>query len=188
MVDHNRPDFSPAALSRLVAGMTLDEAEEIVGRFHRPNLHGGREYWAWIGEGGMLRAFFKGPGKTLTDAVLDVPEEQRPLDLGPNARRRLRQATILQTWYCVPCRERYRQPLSGRAVVCAACGGPCEPPVYGVRVPSPRYARAWERFWPRYREERALFDAYGLGKLQGPVVLELFGITLPRRRRTRRFT
>jgi hypothetical protein len=29
----------------------------------------------------MLRAFFDGPGGTLSRAVLDVPEEQRVLDL-----------------------------------------------------------------------------------------------------------
>ncbi|MGL4553810.1 MAG: hypothetical protein ACRC33_21820, partial [Gemmataceae bacterium] len=131
---------------------------------------------------------FNGPGKTLTAAVLDVPEAQRPLDLGPDARRRLRQATIMQTWYCVPCRHRYRQPQSGRAVVCGACGGSCERPVSGIRVPAPRYAKAWDRFWPQYRAEKALLDAYGSGEERGPVVLELFGLTLPRRRRTRRCT
>jgi DNA-directed RNA polymerase subunit RPC12/RpoP len=182
------PDFSPAALSRLVAGMTTDEVEAIVGRFHRPNMHDGREYWAWIGEGGMLRAFFKGPDKTLTAAVLDVPEEQRRLDLGPDARRRLRQATIMQTWYCVPCRQRYRQPQTGRAVVCPACGGPCERPSLGIRVPAPRYVKAWDRFWPQYRAEAALLDAYGRGEELGPLRLELLGLTLPRRRRTRRCT
>jgi hypothetical protein len=185
MADDGLPDFSPAALSRLVAGMTTDEVEAIVGRFHRPNLYDGREYWAWIGEGGMLRAFFKWPGKTLTAAVLDVPEEQRPLDLGPDARRRLRQATIMQTWYCVPCRQRYHQPQSGRAILCAACGGACERPVGGIRVPAPRYVKAWDGFWAQYRAEKALLDAYGSGEERGLVVLELFGLTLPRRRRTR---
>ena len=90
MADAGFPDFSPAALGRLVAGMTTDEVEAIVGRFHRPNLHEGREYFAWIGVGGMLRAFFDGPGRTLSAAVLDVPEAQRPLDLGPDPRRRAR--------------------------------------------------------------------------------------------------
>jgi hypothetical protein len=186
MADDGLPDFSPAALSRLVAGMTTDEVEAIVGRFHRPNLHKGREYFAWIGEGGMLRVFFKGPGKTLSAAVLDVPEEQRPLDLGSDARRRIRQATIIQTWYCVPCRQRYRQPQSGRAVMCAGCGGPCERPVSSIRVPAPRYAQAWDKFWVQYRAESAALDAYGRGEEQGPMRLELFGLTLPKRRRTRR--
>jgi hypothetical protein len=98
MADDRLPDLSPAALSRLVSGMTTDEVEAIVGCFHRPNLYEGREYFAWIGEGGMLRAFFNGPGRTLSAAVLDVAEERRPLDLGPDPRRRARQATIMQTW------------------------------------------------------------------------------------------
>ena len=116
MADDSLPDISPVALSRLVTGMTTDEVEAIVGRFHRPNLYERREYFAWIGEGGMLRAFFNGPGRTLSAAVLDTAEEQRSLDLGPNLRRRTRQSTIIQTWYWVPCRQRYRQPQSGQPV------------------------------------------------------------------------
>ncbi|WP_088260276.1 hypothetical protein [Fimbriiglobus ruber] len=184
MADDGLPDLSPAALGRLVAGMTTNQVEAIVGRFHRPNLHDGREYFAWIGAGGMLRAFFQGPGRTLSAAVLDVPEERRPLDLGPDARRRLRQATIMQTWHCVPCRRRHRQPQSGRPVTCAVCGGECERPTAGIRVPSPRYAVAWDRFWSQYRTEVALLDAYGRGEVEGPVRLELIGLTLSRRRCT----
>lgn len=183
MTDHQRPDFSPAALSRLVAGMTPDEVEAIVGRFHRPNLHEGRPYYAWIGSDGMLRAFFKGPGGTLSGAVLDVAEAQRSLDLGPNHRRRLRQATILRTHYCVPCRQRYRQPQSGRPVLCVECGSECEQASLGIRVPAPRYAKAWDRFWAQYRAEKALLDAYGNDVVSGPITLELFGIRLPRRRK-----
>jgi hypothetical protein len=44
-------------------------------------MYRGGPYYAWIGEGAMLRAFFNGPGGTLSAAVLDVPEEQRVLDL-----------------------------------------------------------------------------------------------------------
>jgi hypothetical protein len=78
------PDLSSAALGRLVAGMTAAEVEAIVGPYHRPNVCRGRRYYAWIGDGAMLRAFFDGPGGTLSAAVLDVPEEQRALDLsGP---------------------------------------------------------------------------------------------------------
>jgi hypothetical protein len=187
-VDDGRPDLSPAALSQLVAGMTPDEVEAVVGRFHRPNLYEGREYWAWIGWGGMLRAFFQGPGKMLSAAVLDVPEEQRHLDLGLDARRRLRQATIPQTWHCVPCRRRYELAQSGRPILCTACGGECERPMAGVRAPHPRYAGAWDRFWVQYRTEAALLDAYGRGEERGPLRLELLGLTLPRRRRTRRCT
>src|SRR6266404_3057288 len=164
MADDSLPDLSPAALSRLVAGMTTDEVEAVVGRFHRPNLYEGREYFAWIGEGGMLRAFFNGPGRTLSAAVLDTADEQRSLDLGPNLRRRARQSTIMQTWYCVPCRQRYRQPQSGRPVLCTVCGGACERAI--IRVPSPKYSKAWDKFWVQYRAEMELLDAYGRGELR----------------------
>jgi hypothetical protein len=184
MADDSLPDLSPAALSRLVAGLTMDEVESIVGRFHRPNLYEGREYFGWIGEGGMLRAFFNGPGRTLSAAVLDTAEEQRSLDLGPNLRRRIQKSTIIQTWYCVPCRQRYRQPQSGRPVICAECGGACERAINSIRVPSPKHAKAWDKFWEQYRAERELLDAYGRGSLREAVRLELFDIKLPKRRRT----
>jgi hypothetical protein len=131
----------------------------------------------------MLRAFFDGPGRTLSAAVLDVPEAQRSLDLGPDPRRKSRQATIMQTWFCVPCRKRYRHPQSGRAVKCGACGAACERPIDGIRVPSPRHPNAWDRFWVRYRAEEELLDAYGRGELQEAVKLELLNIELPKRRR-----
>src|SRR5947209_3518899 len=81
MAEDRLPDLSPAALGRLEAGMTPAEVEAVVGPYHRPNLYRGRRYYAWIGEGAMLRAFFDGPGGTLSVAVLDVPEKQRVLDL-----------------------------------------------------------------------------------------------------------
>ena len=81
MAEDRVPDLSPAALGRLVAGMTPTEVEAVVGPYHRPNLYRGRRYYAWIGEGAMLPAFFDGPCGTLSAAVLDVPEEQRRLDL-----------------------------------------------------------------------------------------------------------
>jgi hypothetical protein len=34
----------------------------------------------------MLRAFFDGPDRTLSRAVLDVPDEPRTLDLGGSGR------------------------------------------------------------------------------------------------------
>jgi hypothetical protein len=188
MADHKWPDFSPAALSRLVAGLTPDEVEAIVGPVECPHVYEGLEHLAWIGVGGMLRAFFKGPGRTLSAAVLDVPEEQRRLDLGSDRRRRVRQATIVQTWYCVSCRRRYRQPLSGRDVTCAVCGGACEPPITSIRVPSPKHAKAWDKFWVQYRAEQELLDAYGRGELREAVRLELFDVTLPKCRPTRRRT
>jgi hypothetical protein len=136
----------------------------------------------------MLRASFNGPGGTLSAAVLDVPEEQRALDLGPGIRRRMRRATIMQTWYCVPCRKRYRQPQSGSPVVCASCGEECERVVSGVRVPSPQHSKAWDRFWQQYRTEKDLLDAYGRGEIREAVKLELFNIELPRQRRPKRRT
>jgi hypothetical protein len=165
--------------------MTTDQVEAIVGRFHRPNLHQGRAYYAWIGSGAMLRAFFDGPGETLSAAVLHVPEEQRTLDLGEDPRRRMRRAIIMQTWYCVPCRGRYRQPQSGRPVVCAACNSECEQVVWGMRVPPPHHTKAWDNFWEQYRAEKELLDAYGRGEIREAVKLELFNLKLPRKRRTR---
>jgi hypothetical protein len=151
MGDDSLPDLSPTALSRLVAGMTTDDVEAVVGHFHRPNLHEGHPYFAWIGEGAMLRAFFKGAGGTLSAAILDVPDEQRVLDLGTDPSRRLQRSTIMQTWYCIPGRQRRRQPQSGRLVVCAACNGACEQVVSGIRVPSPKHTKAWDKFWGQYR-------------------------------------
>jgi hypothetical protein len=62
--------------------MTPAQVEAILGPYLRPNVYRGRTFFAWIGEGAMLRAFFDGPGGTLARAVLDVPEKQRVLDLG----------------------------------------------------------------------------------------------------------
>jgi hypothetical protein len=182
MADDSLPDLSPTALSRLVAGMTTDEVEAVVGRFHRPNLHEGRPYFAWIGEGAMLRAFFNGPGGTLSAAVLDVPEEQRALDLGADPGRRIRRSTIIQTWYCVPCRQRYREPQTGRAVLCVACNRACDRVTSGIRVPSPKHEKAWDKFWDEYRAEKELLDAYARGELREAIKLELFNIQLPKER------
>ena len=183
MGDDSLPDLSPATLGRLVVGLSPEQVEAIIGRYHRPNLHQGRPYYAWIGEGAMLRAFFNGPGGTLSAAVLDVPEEQRALDLGENPQRRLRRSTIIQTWYCVPCRMRYRQPQSGRAVICAACNCGCEQVDPGIRVPSRKHMKAWDKFWRQYRAEKDLLDAYARGEIREAVKLDLFNIELPKRRR-----
>jgi hypothetical protein len=184
MADDCLPDLSPDTLGLLVVGLTTDQVEAIVGPFHRPNLYQGRRYYAWIGNGAMLRAIFDGPDGTLSAAILDVSEEQRSLDLGENTQRRMRRATIKQTWYCVPCRKRYRQPQSGREVVCAACNEICECVLSGIRVPSPKHPTAWNKFWEQYRREQELLDAYGRGEIQEAVKLELFNIELPKRRRT----
>jgi hypothetical protein len=186
MTNKKLPDLSPVALSRLVAGMTTDQVEEIVGPFHRPNLYKGRAYFAWIGEEAMLRAFFKAPDGTLSTLVLDVSEESRTLDLGESSRRRLRQATIIRTRYCVPCRQRYQQPQSGRAVTCVKCNGACERVITGIRVPSPKHVKAWDKFWPQYRAERELLDAYEWGEISEAINLELLDLKLPKRRRLKR--
>ena len=188
MADDNLPDLSPTALGRLVAGMTAQEVEAILGRYHRPNLYQSRSYYAWIGEGAMLRAFFDGPGQTLTGAVLDVPEAQRVLDLGGDRRRRMRRCTINLTWLCISCRKSYRHPQSGRSLACPICHGPFERiPRPGIRVSSPKSIKAWDEFWAKYKAEKSLLDAYVGGELREKVNLELFNIQLnPRRRRTKR--
>lgn len=187
MADESLPDLSAAALGRLTAGLTLEQVEAIIGHYHRPNLHQGRSYYAWIGEGAMLRAFFEGPGGAFSRAVLDVHEEQRVLDLGGNRRQRMKRCTITQTWNCVSCRRQYRQSQSGRAVICPMCSGSCERVVSGIRVPSPRRVRAWDEFWEQYRVEKSLLDAYARGELREAVKLKLFNIELPKSRRPRDF-
>jgi hypothetical protein len=52
-------------------------------------------------------------------------------------------------------------------------------------VPSPKYVKAWDRFWEQYRAERDLMDAYGRGEIREAIKLELFNIELPKRRRPR---
>ena len=42
MAKDSLPDLSPAALARLVAGMTPAEVEAVIGPYHRPNLYHGR--------------------------------------------------------------------------------------------------------------------------------------------------
>jgi hypothetical protein len=159
--------------------MTTDEVEVIVGRFHRPNLDDGRKHFAWIGEDGMLRAFFDAPDRTLSDAVLSVVEEDRTLDLGPDALRRVRQATIIQTRFCVPCRQRYQHPQSGRRMMCPACGNECDLASAGILVPSPGDEDPWNRFWSQYNTEKEQLSAFERGELKGQMHVNLFGLTLP---------
>jgi hypothetical protein len=189
MADDNLPDLSPTALGRLVAGMTAEEMEAVLGPYHRPNLYQGRSYFAWIGEGAILRAFFDGPGGMLSGAVLDVPEAQRILDLGGDRRRRMTRCTINQTWVCISCRKSYRRPQSGMALACPICHGSFERiPPPGIRVPPPKSIKAWDEFWAKYKAEKSLLDAYESGELREKVKLELFNIQLnPPRRRTKRY-
>jgi len=142
MANDSPPDLSPAALARLIAGMTTEEVEAEIGRYHRPNLYQGRRYYAWIGNGGMLRAFFNGPGETLSKAVLDVPEEQRVMDLCGDRRRRIKNCTINRVWSCIPCRKSYRRSAIP-AYVCPICGEACEHACLGIRVPAPKHIKLW---------------------------------------------
>ena len=79
MPEQKVPNLSPRNLRRLRLGMTPAEAEAILGPYLRPNIYQGQKFFAWIGKGSMLRAFFDGPDGTLARAVLDKPLEQRVL-------------------------------------------------------------------------------------------------------------
>jgi hypothetical protein len=109
MAMRKSPDLSLPALVRLVAGMTKKEVEAVVGCFHRPNLYQGRRYYAWMAKGGMLRAFFDGPGGTLSQAVLHVQEGPRLLNLSGDFRARLQRCTVKRAWSGVSCRKSYRR-------------------------------------------------------------------------------
>jgi hypothetical protein len=194
MAKRSLPNLAPTALGRIIAGMTPKEVEAVVGSYHRPNLYEGRRFYAWIGEGGMLRAFFEGPAGTLSKVVLDVAEEQRVLDIRGSLRQRIKICTIIRTWNCIKCRRRYRcsalPPL-----VCPTCHRACEHVPFGIKAPTPRRMKAWDEFWTRYKAERALLDAYARGELRESVNLDIFGIRLkPKvpakrgRRRTKRWT
>lgn len=176
------PDLCPEALARLVAGMTPNEVEAIIGRYQRPNVYQGSPYYAWIADGGMLRACFDGPGGTLSSAILDVAEAQRVLYLGRDRRRRKKNGTVIRTWHCIGCRKRYRDsalpPLK-----CPVCRAECEYVTEGIAVPSPRRIKLWDEFWVKYKAERALLDAYAAGKLRESVRLEIFGIELKGKRK-----
>jgi hypothetical protein len=171
------PDLSPNALCRLVTGMTPDEVENVVGRYHRPNLYEGRRYYAWIGEGGMLRAFFDGPDGTPSGAVLDVAEERRVLALSGNARSRLKNCTITRKWTCIPCRKLFRRPAIP-ALFCPTCGVACNRVPPGIQVPKPSRRQAWEAFWVQFKTEESLLDAYARGVLREDAKLEIMGIQL----------
>jgi hypothetical protein len=189
MAKRRLPDISPTALGRLVEGMTPKEVEAIVGRYIRPNTHNGHRFYAWIGDGGMLRAFFEGPAGTLSKVILDVTEEARVLSLCGNLRRRVKNCTIIRTWNCIKCRRRFRRSALP-PLACPACHQVCEHIPFGFMVPTPRRKKAWDEFWTQYKTEKALLDAYAVGELRESVKLEIFGINLrpkvPARRGRRR--
>jgi hypothetical protein len=168
------PDLSPTELGRLVAGMATDEVEAILGPYLRPNVYRGRRFYAWIGNGAMLRAFFHGPGEKLSAAVLDVQEGQRSLDLVGARRSRVRRCSIKRTWACVPCRKLQRRLYCDSA--CPICQSECERVPLGLKVPSPRSTNAWDRFWAQYKTEITLIDAHTRGELREDVKLEIIGL------------
>ena len=171
-------------MSRLVAGMSTEEVEAVIGRYHRPNLYQGRPYYAWISDGAMLRAFFDGPGQTLSAAVLDVPAEQRMLDLCGDVRRRIERCTINLLWRCITCRKSYRRSAVP-AFVCPICHEACEYVPRGIRVPTPRRIKAWDEFWTQYKAEKSLLNAYCLGELRENVKLTIFDIELKGKQSTK---
>jgi hypothetical protein len=177
MAKRNSPNLAPTALGLLVEGMTKKEVEAVVGRYHRPNLCEGRRYYAWIGDGGMLRAFFEGPNGTLSKAVLDFAEEHRVLALRGHLRQRIKNCTIIRTWNCIRCRRRFR--LSALPpLVCPTCHEVCEHVPSGIKVPTPQRTKAWNDFRTLYKAERELLNAYTAGELRESVKLEIFGIHL----------
>jgi hypothetical protein len=167
------------ALGRLVAGMTKKEVEAVVGRYHRPNLYQGRRYYAWIAEGAMLSAFFDGLGETLSGAILDVPYEQRVLDLSGGLARRIKNCTVHQVWNCIGCRRRYRRSAVP-PFVCPICLEACEHVPPGIAVPGPQRVKLWDEFWTKYKAESSLLFTYAAGELRQNVNLEIFGVKLPR--------
>jgi hypothetical protein len=185
MARNGLADLCPDVLYRLVEGMTIDEVAAIVGPFHRPNLYEGQRHYAWMGKGGMLRAFFSEPGGTLSGAVLSVAEADRTLDLRGDARHRRKNCTVVRRWACVPCRKVYRRSVIP-TYVCPICGAACEHTYLGIRVPQPSRARVWDDFWVRYKAERLILDAYELRKLRMDVKLEVFGIRLKANAETKR--
>jgi len=185
MASRSLPDLSPHALGRLVTGMTTEQVEAVIGPYLRPNLHRGRRFYAWIGDGAMLRAFFNGPNDTLSAAVLDVTEEQRVLDLRGDARHRVKNSTIKRVWNCISCRKSYRRSAVP-VFVCPTCRETCEFIPRGIRIPRTTRIKEWDKFWVQYKAERALLDAYSRGELREKVRLEIFGVELKAQRAAKR--
>jgi hypothetical protein len=61
---------------------------------------------------------------------------------------------------------------------CALCQGPCEYVHWKIHIPSPKRPREWERFWEKYRAEKALLEAFHRGELRKTVRLELLNLVL----------
>jgi hypothetical protein len=86
-----------------------------------------------------------------------------------------------RTWVCVPCRKSYRRSQDVPSLLCPKCRADCEFVHWKIRIPSPKRPKEWERFWRKYRAEKALLAAHPRGELQGDVTLELLNMVLLRR-------
>ena len=83
-----------------------------------------------------------------------------------------------RTWVCVPCHKSYRRRQDVPSLPCPMCQEACEYVHWKIRIPSPKRPKAWERFWEKYRAEKALLEAYYRGKLREDVTLELLNMVL----------
>jgi len=83
-----------------------------------------------------------------------------------------------RTWVCVPCRKSFRRLQSVTSVVCSSCHGLCDYVHWKIRIPSPKRAREWNRFWTQYKAEMALLAAFHRGELREDVTLRLLNMRL----------
>jgi hypothetical protein len=83
-----------------------------------------------------------------------------------------------RTWVCVPCRKSYRRSWDVPSLKCPTCKAECESVHWKIRIPSPGRPKEWERFWEKYRAEKALLEAFRRGELRENVTLELLRMVL----------
>ena len=82
-----------------------------------------------------------------------------------------------RTWVCLPCRKSYRRE-DVQSLRCPTCQEACEYVDWKIRIPSPKWSKAWVQFWTKYRAEKALLDAWHRGDLRESVQLELLKMVL----------
>jgi hypothetical protein len=83
-----------------------------------------------------------------------------------------------RTWVCVPCRKSYRRSQDVPTFRCPTCQTACEYVHWKIRIPSPKRPKEWERFWDKYRAEKALLESFHRGELREDVTLELLKMVL----------
>ncbi len=83
-----------------------------------------------------------------------------------------------RTWVCVTCRKSQRRSQDVSSLMCPICQAACEYVAWKIRIPSPRCRKKWERFWAKYRAEKALLEAFHRGELRENVTLELLNMAL----------